>query len=269
MWGHWLCTSERAIIQHAKFIVHLRRQRSFNERNKQRQESLQCVMFHAHIVLIWIGFMTASIKTRWFRSTYVNTTQHLADILIKGSFAGNRWTQPTLGEHHDPHNIYPRQFVSFFCRCESFTFQHELNVPENLSPHRLAPSKKPVHCPAKTARNFEIKMPTWTFTQYFPVKYQAGGESKREDLCQQDSGRVIRTTTGVSSPREKNVHLHPNTDGEKYIRKFDDLATNFKQQMNIPGRVFVPNWCTRPWGWNFTSAPNGIIGPSNGELNRR
>ena len=43
--------------------------------------------------------------------------------------------------------------------------------------------------------------------------------------------------------------------------------------MNFPGKIFVPNWCTRPWsvddiGSNFTSAPNRIICPSNDKLNR-
>ena len=28
----------------------------------------------------------------------------------------------------------------------------------------------------------------------------------------------------------KNVHLHQNTDGEKYFKKLDDLAKNFKPQ---------------------------------------
>ena len=41
-----------------------------------------------------------------------------------------------------------------------------------------------------------------------------------------------------------------------------------------PGRTFLPNWCIRPWSfddarYNFSSAQNGMIGPSNSELNRR
>ena len=85
-----------------------------------------------------------------------------------------------------------------------------------------------------------------------PPEYQAGGDSKREDLCQQGSGRVTRATpagsssgqveaagvpssggpvaTEKDSSSEKKVHLHPNTDGEKYIRKFDDPAKKFKPQ---------------------------------------
>ena len=53
------------------------------------------------------------------------------------------------------------------------------------------------------------------------------------------------------------------------------LLASFKAYpIYIPGKTFVPNWCTRPWsfddvGQNFNSAPNGMIGPSIGELNKR
>ena len=84
-----------------------------------------------------------------------------------------------------------------------------------------------------------------------PPEFRGAGFSKRQDLCQQDSERVSRTTPGTSSSgqleaagasssrrpvaaegpsSEPKVHLHPNTDAEKYIRKFDDAAKNFKPQ---------------------------------------
>ena len=84
-----------------------------------------------------------------------------------------------------------------------------------------------------------------------PPQYQPGGDSKSENLCQQDSIRVSKVTLRASSSRQleaagvsssgllvatedpsngKKVHLHPNTDGEKYIRKFDDLSKYVKPQ---------------------------------------
>ena len=30
-----------------------------------------------------------------------------------------------FGERHDSHHIYSKQFVSCFCKCESFVFHHE------------------------------------------------------------------------------------------------------------------------------------------------
>ena len=76
-----------------------------------------------------------------------------------------------------------------------------------------------------------------------PPKHEAGGHSKREDLCQPDSERVVKTTPGAlssgqlemagpsSSGRlvatedasitgETKVHLQSITHGEKYIRTF-------------------------------------------------
>ena len=82
-------------------------------------------------------------------------------------------------------------------------------------------------------------MPTWTITQCLYQECQAGGDSRRENLCQQDSERVNKTTPGASLGRpivtegpscRKKVHLHPNTEREKYIRKLDDPAKNSKPQ---------------------------------------
>ena len=48
-----------------------------------------------------------------------------------------------------------------------------------------------------------------------------------EEAGASSSGRPI----GAEDPSsEKKVHLHPNTGGETYIRKFEDLARNFKPQ---------------------------------------
>ena len=44
-----------------------------------------------------------------------------------------------------------------------------------------------------------------------PPEYQAGGDSKREDLCQQDFERVNKTTPIL---RVKTVHSRPKIDGE-------------------------------------------------------
>ena len=84
-----------------------------------------------------------------------------------------------------------------------------------------------------------------------PPEYQAGGESKSEDLCQQVSERGNKTTPGASSSRQldtpgasrsgwptatedlssgKKVYLRPNTDGEMHMKMFDDPANNVKAQ---------------------------------------
>ena len=83
-----------------------------------------------------------------------------------------------------------------------------------------------------------------------PPEHQAGGDSKRQNWCQQDSERVNTTTPGASSSGQletrgasssrrlvstedlssgKKVHLRPNIDGQQYIKKFDDPAENLKR----------------------------------------
>ena len=76
-----------------------------------------------------------------------------------------------------------------------------------------------------------------------PPENQAGGDSKREDLCHQDSRIVTMMTTGssssgqleaagassslgdwlllkISQTGERTVHLEPNIDGKKYMLGF-------------------------------------------------
>ena len=55
-----------------------------------------------------------------------NTTKQLAVL----------FTTDITGQHHDSHHIYSMIFVSFFCCCEPFIFQHEQTALENLSLHR-------------------------------------------------------------------------------------------------------------------------------------
>ena len=56
-WRHWLKTSKTAIIQHANVIFHIRRQHNCHK-TKNKGRSPECVLYHAHIVFIWIGFVT-------------------------------------------------------------------------------------------------------------------------------------------------------------------------------------------------------------------
>ena len=93
---------------------------------------------------------------------------------------------------------------------------------ENLSIH--LPKQEPVLCSRLIARKISDKNAS---------EYQAGGDSKRENLCQHDSERVNKTTPSIKLGQmvatedpssEQKIHLHPNLDGEKYIRKFDDPA---------------------------------------------
>ena len=113
--------------------------------------------------------------------------------------------------------------------------------------------QKPVHCSGLIARKITDKCADMDNHAVPPPEYQVGGDSNRENLRQQDSERVTRTTTGSSSSGqleaagasssarlvatedpsntgERKLHLQTTTDGEKYIKKFDDPAKNFNPQ---------------------------------------
>ena len=163
-------------------------------------------------------------------------------------------TTDTLGEHHDPHNIYSKQFVSFLCCCEPLFFSMSTRAQEYFA--TSAGSKQKVSSLLRTHCEKNADM---DYRAVPPPEYQAGGDSKREDLCQQDSDRVIRTTPGASSSGQleaagvsssrrpvateepstkKNVHLHPDTEWRKYIKKFDDPANNLVPQSEEKHEVY-------------------------------
>ena len=116
-------------------------------------------------------------------------------------------------------------------------------MPEDLSLHRRAQQRKPGHCSGLSARKISDKNADMDYHAILLPQYQAGRDSKRENLCQQDSERANKTTPGTSSSwrpvaredpsSEKKVHFHPNTDREKYMRKVDH-----------PANKFEPHWST-------------------------
>ena len=69
------------------------------------------------------------------------------------------------------------------------------------------------------ARKMSDKNADMDYHAVLPPEYQAGGDSKRENLCRQDSGRVNKTTLGPSSSGRpittEILQVHrPNIDGE-------------------------------------------------------
>ena len=95
--------------------------------------------------------------------------------------------------------------------------------------------QKPDHRLAMTARKISDKNADMDYHAVRPPEYQAGGDSMRENLSQQDSERVYQTTPGASSSGQlaaagasssgrpvatedlssaKKFHLPSNTDGD-------------------------------------------------------
>ena len=146
-------------------------------------------------------------------------------------------TTDTFGQHHNSDQNYSKQFVSFFCSCD-FT-------------KSACAKQKPVRCSGLITRPTRDNNVDMDDHAVLPPPYQAGSDSKREDLCQPDFDRIWKMTPGPSSSGQlettgasssgrpvatedvssgKKVHFHSNTHGEQYIKKFDDPAKNFKPQ---------------------------------------
>ena len=106
--------------------------------------------------------------------------------------------------------------------------------------------QKPVCCSRLIVTRIGDKNANVDNHAVLPPDYKAGGDSKREELCQQNPQTFTFLATGASSSfgraaaTEEKMHLHPNTDGEKYIRKFDDPAQNFQPQSEEE-HDFVPS----------------------------
>ena len=109
---------------------------------------------------------------------YVNTPQQLADVITKGSFTGDRWTQLTLIVNiKTAHHIYSNQCVSFFCDCESFIIRHGQTC------------RRIFHCIGKREREASSLRSNdceendtnagMDFHAVPPPDYRAGGDSKR------------------------------------------------------------------------------------------
>ena len=115
---------------------------------------------------------------------YTNTTQQWADILTKGSFAGDRWTQLTLLV-----NImtFPRSNLSASSAVVNPSFSSIGKRARESFPASTSAKSKPVHCSAMIAIKINDKNADLDDHAIPPTDYRAGGDSERVELCQQGS----------------------------------------------------------------------------------
>ena len=111
--------------------------------------------------------------------------------------------------------------------------------------------QKRVHCSGLIARQISDKNADMDCHAVPPPNNLKLEATPNVKTCQQDSERVHKATPAASSfgqlytlgasssgrpvvteelSRGKVVHLRPNTDGEKYVKKFNGPAKNFKPQ---------------------------------------
>ena len=157
---------------------------------------------------------------------------------------GNNW-QCLSTSCLTPHLL--KAICDFLLQLWILYFSAWANLPENPSLHRLARSWCQFITQSNHSEDINDKSADIDCHAVHPPEYWAGGDSKREDLCYtvttngassfghleaagaSSSGRRV-ATEDPSNTSERKVHLQSHTDGEKYIRKLDDLAENLEPQ---------------------------------------
>ena len=104
----------------------------------------------------------------------------------------------TTGQHHDSLHISLKQRVSFLYSCASFIYQPKqtcrrifryIGLRETQASSVRSNDSEEVNNKNADMDCHAVPAPA----------HQAGGDSMREDPCQQDPQRVTRTTPGASS----------------------------------------------------------------------
>ena len=168
-----------------------------------------------------------------------------------GSVTGDRWTQQKLLVNITTHTTFTQSNLSVSSAVVNPSFSGRSKLEGASFAASGSATQKPVHCTGLLARKISDKNADMNHDAVPPPECQAGGDTRRDNLCQQDSARVNKTTPRASSSGqleaagpsssgrlvaaedpsiEKKVHLHPKTHGEKYIRKFDDPVRKFEPQ---------------------------------------
>ena len=192
--------------------------------------------------------MTASIFDPMIQIKYVNTTHRLADILTKASFTRDRWTQLTLLVNIMTHTTLTKSNLSISSAVVNPSFSSMSKRARDCFRNIGKRESKASSLHSDVCVKISEKNANVVCHAVLPPEYQAGGDSKREDLCWPDSERsnehnarsIKLPASGGSSSgrpvatedpsREKKVRLHSNTAGEQYIKKFNEVANTFKPQ---------------------------------------
>ena len=122
---------------------------------------------------------------RMIQILYVITTQPFADILTKASFARQMDTIDTIGEHHDLH----QSNLSVSSAVVKLLFSSMSKRAGESFRTTASAKQKPVHCSEPIARTHSDKNADMDSHAVLPPEHGAGSDSKRENLCQQDSDK--------------------------------------------------------------------------------
>ena len=119
-----------------------------------------------------------------FQINYVNTTQHLADILTKGSFTGDRWTKLTLLVNIMTHTTLTQSKLSVSSAVVNPLFsKHEQTCPRIF---RCIGKRETKASSLHSNADMDCHA-------VLPTDHKAGGDSEREDTRQQDLQTLTMT----------------------------------------------------------------------------
>ena len=140
------------------------------------------------------------------------------------------------------------QFVSFLCDCD-FLFSPRINVHETLSLHPTARNKRPIHGTAMTARKLNNNCPDIDHQTTLPSIYEAGSDSRPPKQVTATATGSLTSSINPEAQRDRSVKLwwkwkfilSQNTDGERYIRKFDDPAKKLEASKTRKKMIILLN----------------------------
>ena len=178
-------------------------------------------MHVVHIMLIWVGFMTACIRSNdseQIRQYNTAIGRHPHKRIIHP-----RLTQLTLLVNIMTHTTFTQSHLSVSASVNPLFCSMSTRAGESSFTSASA-KQKPVHCaPMATTNDKDPDMDIHAV----PPDYRTGGDYGREAPS---SGRPGAMRDPLIAGEGK-VDLQTNTDGEQHIRRFDDPAKSFQLQI--------------------------------------
>ena len=116
-----------------------------------------------------------------------------------GSLTGDRWTQLTLLDNIMTHTTVTQRNSTVSSAIVNPLFSTMSKRAGEYFASSVSGKNKQFHCSAMIARKTCDEKVDTDYHALLPPEYQAGGDSKREHLRQQDSQNINITATGASS----------------------------------------------------------------------
>ena len=121
----------------------------------------------------------------------------VATLAQKGQFTRDKGTQMTLLVNIIPDTTLTQSNLSVSSAVVNPLFSSISKRAGDSFAASGSATQKPVHCTAMVARKIDRKSADMNYHAVPPPDYNAGGHSKREELCQQDPHTFTMSVTGA------------------------------------------------------------------------